>query len=91
MLRFVQDETPKDAAAERDPREELLGKARKKFSAGDFVGVRTWLEQTIDEAVEETLVLKPIREDMKPDPGAIVVASVCGLGLLVIVLLTLFH
>lgn len=80
-----------DATQELDPREELLEKARDKFQAGDFKSVRTWLEETIDEATEETAVLKPIRANLKLDPGAVVVASACGLAILVIALLTLFH
>jgi hypothetical protein len=91
MLPWMQDEIPEEATPERDPREELLENARDKFQSGDFVAVREWLEKTIDEAAEETLVLKPIRENLKLDPGAVVVASVSGLAFLVIAAFTLFH
>ena len=86
MLPSMQDEVQ-----ELDPREELLEKARDKFQAGDFKSVRAWLEETIDEATEETAVLKPIRANLKLDPGAVMVASVSGLAILIIALLTLFH
>ena len=87
----MQDEIAEDAAPERDPRDELIDKARDKFQAGDFVNVRRWLEETIDEAVEETAVLKPIRDNLSLDRGAVVVASASGLASLVIAVLTLFH
>ena len=91
MLPSMQDDIPQEAAPERDPREELLENARDKFKSGDFVAVREWLDETIDETAEETSVLKPVRENLKLDPGALVVAAVSGLALLVIVAFTLFH
>lgn len=87
----MQDEITEDAVAERDPRDELIEKARDKFQAGDFVNLRGWLDETIDEAVEETAVLGPIRDNLKLDPGAIVVASASGLAFLIIAVVTLFH
>ena len=87
----MQDEMPEDAVLERDPREELLEKAREHFQAGDFKRARAWLDETIDTAVEETAVLIPIRANMKLDPGAVVVVSASGLASLVIAILTLFH
>ena len=87
----MQDEMPEDAVEERDPREELLEKAREHFQAGDFKSMRAWLDETINPAVEETAVLLPIRANMKLDPGAVVVVSASGLASLVIALLTLFH
>jgi hypothetical protein len=85
------EENTEDTTQARDPREELLEQARDKLQAGDFKSVRTWIEETIDEAVEETAVLDPIRANLKLDPGAVVAASACGLALLVIALLTLIH
>jgi hypothetical protein len=91
MLHSMPDEIPQDAAPEMDPREELLDKAREKFRDGDFVSLRGWLDQTIDDAVEATAVLKPIRDNLKPDPGAVVVACASGLVFLVTAVLTLLH
>jgi hypothetical protein len=91
MLQSMQEQTTEDAVVERDPREELLDKAREKFSAGDFVAVGKWLDETIDEAAEETAVLKPVRNYLKLDPGALVVAVTSGLAILLIAVLTLFH
>ena len=87
----MQDDIHQEAAPERDPREELIENARDKFKSGDFDAVREWLDKTIDETAEETSVLKPIRENLKLDPGAVVVAAVSGLALLVVAALTLFH
>ncbi len=78
-------------AAELDPQEELLKRAREKFQAGDFKKARAWLDETIDPAAEETAVLEPVRANLKPDPGAVVAAVICGLALLVIAGLTLIH
>jgi hypothetical protein len=91
MLHSMQDQITEDAVVEPDPREELLEKAREKFTAGDFVAVGKWLDETIDEAVEETAVLKPVRDNLKLDPGALVVAAASGLVSLLIAVLTLFH
>jgi hypothetical protein len=91
MLPFMQDQNTEDVAPERDLREELLEAAQKKFQSGDFRSARTWLDETIDAAVEETAVLRPIRANLRLDPGAVVVAGVCTLALLVIAGLTLFH
>jgi hypothetical protein len=91
MLHCMQDQIIEDAAVQIDPREELLENAQKKFSAGDFVAVGQWLDETIDEAKEETAVLKPVRGYLRLDRGAVVVAAASGLFLLVIAVLTLFH
>jgi hypothetical protein len=91
MLQCMQDQTAEDAVTERDPRQELLEKAQEKFSAGDFAAVGKWLEETVDEASEETSVLKPVRDNLKPDPGALVVAAASGLFILLVAALTLFH
>jgi hypothetical protein len=91
MLHCMQDQVTEEAAVEIDPREELLENAQKKFSAGDFVAVGQWLDETIDEAKEETTVLKPVRGYLRLDRGAVVVAATSGLGFLLLAVLTLFH
>ena len=91
MLHSMQEQITEDAVVEQDPRDELLDKARKKFSSGDFVAVGKWLDETIDEAAEETAVLKPVRDYLKLDPGALVVAAASGLAILLLVIFTLFH
>ena len=60
----MQEQNTEDAVIERDPREELLEQAAGKFSAGDFQAVEEWLGATIDDAVEETAVLKPVRDKL---------------------------
>lgn len=91
MLQSMQDQTTEEVAEELDPRQELLEQASEKFKAGDFRAVEEWLEATIDDAVEETAVLKPVRENLKLDRGALVVAVASGLVFLLLAVLTLFH
>jgi hypothetical protein len=91
MLHCMQDQITEEAVEERDPREELLEQAREKFKAGNFLAVGEWLEQTIDDSVEETAVLKPVRDNLKLDRGAVVVAASSGLVFLLLAVLTLFH
>ena len=91
MLHCMQDQITEEVVEERDPREELLEQARGKFAAGDFLAADEWLEATIDDAVEETAVLKPVRDNLKLDRGAVVVAIASGLVVLLLVVLTLFH
>jgi hypothetical protein len=91
MLHCMEDQITEDVVEERDPREELLEQAREKFRAGDFKAAGEWLEQTIDETREETAVLKPVRDNLKLDRGAVVVAAASGLVTLVLAVLTLFH
>ena len=55
------------------------------------MAVEEWLNQTIDDAVEETAVLKPVRDNLKLDRGAVVVAAASGLVFLLLAVLTLFH
>ena len=87
----MEEQNTEDAVVERDPREELLEQAAEKFSAGDFKAVEEWLGATIDDAVEETAVLKPVRDQLKLDRAAMVVASVSGLIVLLLVVLTVIH
>ena len=91
MLHCMQDQITEEAEVEADPREELIESAQRKFSAGDFVAVGRWLDETIDEAKEETAVLKPVRGYLRLDRGAVVVALASGLVFLLLAVLTLFH
>lgn len=87
----MQEQNTEDAAVERDPREELLERVAEKFRTGDFQAAEEWLKATIDDAVEETAVLKPVRNQLKPDRAALVVAAASGLVFLLLAVLTLFH
>lgn len=91
MLHCMQDQITEEAIEERDPREELLEQAREKFKAGDFKAVEQWIEENIEETREETAVLIPVRDNLKLDRGAVVVAASSGLAFLLLAVLTLFH
>jgi len=91
MLHSMQEQNAEDAVAEPDLRDKLLEQAAEKFGAGDFKAAKEWLDASIDDAVEETAVLKPVRDQLKLDRAAVIVAIAGGLVILLLAVFTLFH